>query len=335
MPSLPVLPSKPASLRNDSAVQALYTKATHEYLDRDFASAVATLRTAHQQPQGKYARKVWLLYMAVLDSTCSLDASGLKDQFGREGSSVQARLQEGTLWDETYARFDGKPPFDVMASLIMSSVRHLQDPTQLQRRVEDYLSTLEPETSAYEQTMELYALHVLPKCKEWDYALEYIASSDIAQEKKDAWTQAIGDIQDAEVSASVAALREEEERVRLEKEERRRRKKRKGASTAGSSNKGRSASTTTEPAATAATRPEDADDETSVTQDKARAAAIPVSAVRRLLDRLALPNMRLLRAVMLLLLVLAACLRFLRGRSLLLLRKIWQTLEMAVKVSYI
>jgi hypothetical protein len=321
-------------LRNDSAVGALYTQATHAYLDRDFAGAFNTIRIALKQPQGKDARKLWLLYMAVLDSSCSLDEARRKEQFGKEASNVLAKLQEGTLWDETQAQFD-KTPFEVMAPLIMSSIRHMKDPARLQRRVEDYLSSLEPDTSAYEKTMELYALHVLPKCKEWDYALEFIASSEMSQERKDAWTRSIGEIQDAEAAAFQRAAAkekaEQEQRAREEKEERRRRRKRKNAS--GS----KSAVSTNTDAPRAAEVDETTKDDTvaasSSSSSSSKAVVPSVSSWRPLLARL---NPKLVRMVVLLVVVFGAAGRQrVRERVRRMAASVASTVAAAFKVSYI
>lgn len=192
MPSLPALPAKNSSLRDTTATNALLSKATREYLNRDFPAALSTITILRaQQLSPRTKRKAFLLYLALLDSVTSLDAQDLQYAFGREGAKLTQKLRAGTVWAEAEAFFDGPLHRDVAANMILSLTSHMDNTAKLQDQVEGLLTSLDPDTIDHESISELYALHVLPQCNEWDAARGYIENCDMPETKKTRWLEVL------------------------------------------------------------------------------------------------------------------------------------------------
>ncbi|CCG80771.1 protein of unknown function [Taphrina deformans PYCC 5710] len=192
MPSLPALPLKNSSLTDTSALDALYNKATREYLSLNLSGALATVVVLRAQNLSqKLKRKCFTLYVAILDSTTSLSDAQLKTQLGREGMNVVDKLKSGSVWEEAEIYFASAMPTTIAISILHSLTRHMTDDTKLQHLAEAYLTSLDPESSASDSVSELYALHVLPRCKEWEAARLYIEDCGLPDEKRELWLAAL------------------------------------------------------------------------------------------------------------------------------------------------
>lgn len=232
MPSLPALPIKNPSIRSTAATNVLYSKALREYLARDFSSALSTIAIFRSQPLSPKSKlKCFQLYLAILDSVTSLNENDLKLYLGRGGTEITEKLRGGTVWDEAEDYFDGHLPISVSVNLILSLTRHMVNTAKLQERVEVYLTSIEPDTDKYDSISELYALHVLPRCGDWDSARGYIESCDMSDDRREAWLKSLNEIKVAQDQEKVRYAHEAEEQKKSELEAKKLRRVRKSRST--------------------------------------------------------------------------------------------------------
>ena len=164
--------------------------------------------------------KVWSFYLTLLNAIADLGPeNGQKDFGGREWKNLVVKAQEGTIWDEVvnigYGGIEGNIDAEVVFNL--ASLLLAQSPTQVrnQQHLESYLSassypsldltnrlqgldgsqglslgqslrsggTDTPrDLNARVRIIELFALHVLPRIGEWDYARSFIKMSEILDE---------------------------------------------------------------------------------------------------------------------------------------------------------
>lgn len=228
MPSLPALPAKSSAFKDTSAFTALYSKATRQYLSRDFSSALSTIALARgQQLSLKHKKKAFLLYLAILDSFTSFSERDASHKLGPGALNATSRLKSGAIWSEAESDFGGRVPNEVAVSIILSLTRHMSDSSALQDQVESLLTTLEPDSSEHDSISEIYALHVLPRCNEWETSAIYIESCDMSDEKRQSWLVALDKIQQAQEEQRKAALREAEDNRLAEAEAKKLRKVRK------------------------------------------------------------------------------------------------------------
>lgn len=228
MPSLPALPVKNAAFQDGSAFNALHAKAMREYLGRDFAFALATSDLCRkQQLSTKHKRKAFLLYIAILDGSATFSDADTKKKQNREILVGTRALTDGSLWSEAEQYFNGTVPKEVMVSVILILTKHMTDTTKLQDQVEALLTTLEPESSEYDSISELYALHVLPRCNQWENSAIYIESCDFPEDKRLSWLGTLDRIQEAQEKQKQAAIQEAERIRQAELEAKKLRKVRK------------------------------------------------------------------------------------------------------------
>lgn len=90
-------------------------------------------------------------------------------------------------------------------------MKHTENATQLQQQVEEYMTRLDPDAAEYEKISQLYALHVLPKCKDWAYAHEYVRNCHMIEEKRDHWEATLTKMHSASIEDENRAIREAEE----------------------------------------------------------------------------------------------------------------------------
>lgn len=163
----------------------------------------------------------------MLDSITSLSEDDIKLHCGKEGQRLADTLKSGTIWNEADAYFDNSLPKDIAPNMVMSLTRHMRDLVQLQQQVEAHLTSLDPNSDDYDAMSEVYALHVLPRCGEWDAARGFIETSDFSDEKRDQWLQYISQIQAAELEERQRQVAEEEEIRKADQEDKKLRKIRK------------------------------------------------------------------------------------------------------------
>lgn len=228
MPSLPALPAKTSALRDSSAVNALYNKATREYLSRDFSAALATVDLSRaQQLSSKHRRRTFLLYLAILDSITGSNDHEIKQKLGRQATDLTDRLRSGAIWVEAEKYFNGVLPNEVAVATILSMTRHMTDPSKLQHQVESHLTSLDPDSPEHDSISEIYALHVLPRCDEWENAAIFVESCDLSDEKRQTWLMTLDEIQKAQEEQKQEAIRDAEEAKQAELEAKKLRKVRK------------------------------------------------------------------------------------------------------------
>lgn len=220
MPSLPDLPAKNPSLIDATATNALYSKATREYINRNFSDALATIKTLEQQQSLtlKTKKRVFLLYLAVLDAVAKLDDAELHRALGHEGTGVADRLRLGTVWNDSEVLFDRSVPLDISVHIIMTLSRHTNAPAKLQEQVEALLTSLDPDSPEHDSISELYALHVLPRGQEWESARSFIEEGDMSTAKRDKWIETLGQIRVAQDEQKNRQAQEAEEARRAEQE---------------------------------------------------------------------------------------------------------------------
>lgn len=242
MPSLPDLPSKNPALIDSAVVNALYAKATREYVNRQFSASLETIATLRSQQSTnlKTQKRIFFLYLTVVDTICKLDDVELKAALGRSGHTIADQLKQGTIWNEAESYFGKLIPIDISVHIILALTRHIQDPSTLQTHVESLLTSLDPESADYDSISELYALHVLPRCQEWDSASGFIEAGT-NDEKREAWLKTLSDIQVAQEREAAQRAQELEDAKKAESDAKRLKKIRKSraskkASTHGSVN---------------------------------------------------------------------------------------------------
>ncbi|MCJ1334507.1 hypothetical protein MMC10_011219 [Thelotrema lepadinum] len=204
--------------------------------------------------------KVWNLYITLLNAIVELGPEDGKAQFGTaQWRALVAKARDGTVWEDVvrngYHGREGRVDTDVISNLATLLLSHSPTQTLNQSRLETYLATSGEctfdisdrfETSSnvsakFHPTpvrasgtntprdlnsrlkiIELYALHVLPRNEEWDYAQEFISMSDLLdEERRELFLQTLHSLKDQKQEddyrdAQILQSRQED----LEREER-------------------------------------------------------------------------------------------------------------------
>ncbi|MCJ1245986.1 hypothetical protein MMC30_003190 [Trapelia coarctata] len=198
--------------------------------------------------------KVWNLYLSLLNAIIKLGPEEGKNTFGgREWRNLTAKARDGTVWDEVatvgYGGVEGNVDADVVSSLATLLLTHSASQALNQTHLETYLSAArypsldlsdrfenpsqqDPDPPRHAQTngtdtprdlrsrikiLELYALQVLPRNEEWQYAREFINMSKVLdEEQREAFIQELQILEDqkhSDADQEAAILwRQEEER---------------------------------------------------------------------------------------------------------------------------
>lgn len=185
--------------------------------DNEETANVAPIARANQ----KSRIKVWNFYLTLLNAIAELGPEEGKKEFGgREWSSLVAKAQDGSIWDDVvhigYGGMEGNVDTDVVFNLASLLLAQSTAQAGNQRHLETYLSaSSQPsldltdrfrgangshalrsgqtsqtggtdtprDLNARIRIIELYALHVLPSTGEWNYAREFINMSEVLDEE--------------------------------------------------------------------------------------------------------------------------------------------------------
>ncbi|KAI9864091.1 MAG: hypothetical protein M1813_003408 [Trichoglossum hirsutum] len=178
----------------------------------------------------------------------------------QEWRSLVGKAREGKVWDDVvvdgYRGIEGDVDAEVVTSLSTLLLAHSPSQSLTQQRLENYLSASAtpnldissrlqadefsgriPESGRRRPSpnggtdtprdlntrikiLELYALHVLPRNEEWDYAREFISLSEVLdEEKREAFLQTLQMLRDERDRASqIEADIQREQDAQLERE---------------------------------------------------------------------------------------------------------------------
>ena len=202
--------------------------------DDDATAGVAPIAKASQ----KSRMKVWSFYFTLLNAIADLGPEDGKAEFGgKEWRNLVAKAQEGSIWDEVvnigYGGMEGNVDADVVFNLAWLLLDQSTSQAGNQRHLESYLSasshpsldltdrfkgsngpnalcggqiprsggTDTPrDLHARVRIIELYALHVLPRTGEWNYARDFINMSDLLDEEiREEFLQTLRSLEDEDM----------------------------------------------------------------------------------------------------------------------------------------
>ena len=209
----------PSSRRGKSEILKAYKQASELFLTRRLSEALKAIEpfitvpqaqeetVEHEGPcrapvagaQRKTRAKIWVLYLTLLNAIAELGLEEGSIAFGKKiWWDLVAKAQNGTIWDEVveigYDGVEGNLDADVVMSL--ATLLLAQSPSQKsnQQHLETYLSALNDrapdneadiprELNAHIGIIELYALHVLPRNGEWEYAKDFVSMNEMLDEE--------------------------------------------------------------------------------------------------------------------------------------------------------
>ncbi|MCJ1385737.1 hypothetical protein MMC17_008860 [Xylographa soralifera] len=227
----------------------------------DVSNASALIASANQSLRVK----VWNLYFSLLNAIIELGPDEGKTTFGhKEWRKLVAKARDGTIWDEVvnvgYGGTEGKVDADVVSNLATLLLAHSSSQILTQNHLETYLSSAHHPTfdlserfkesseqsiefrsppshargtntprdlSSRIEILETYALRVLPRNEEWQYAKDFITMSEVLDdERRDTFLQALQTLEEQkgmDEHQEIETLRQQEEaraHERLEREAR-------------------------------------------------------------------------------------------------------------------
>ncbi|PGH02484.1 hypothetical protein GX51_04652 [Blastomyces parvus] len=209
-----------------SAVEPIITPPTSQDNQQDDRAPIATASR-------NLRKKVWNLYISILNAIVELGAEEGKEKFGqKEWKALASKVRDGELWNIVsqvgYGGRDGSIDADVVYNIATLLLTHSPSQKLNQQRLENYLSSYgQPDLdiathidnspgrkgkqraspangtdtpkdlSARVRILELFTLHVLPRNDEWDYAKEFITLSEVLDdERKDAFLQTLENLRE-------------------------------------------------------------------------------------------------------------------------------------------
>ncbi|EEQ84394.2 peroxin 26 [Blastomyces dermatitidis ER-3] len=231
-----------------SAVEPIITPPTSQENQQDDRAPIATASR-------NLRKKVWNLYISILNAIVELGAEEGKEQFGqKEWKALASKVRGGELWNIVsqvgYGGRDGSIDADVVYNIATLLLTHSPSQKLNQQRLENYLSSYgQPDLdlaahidnspgrkrkqrasrangtdtpkdlSARVRILELFTLHVLPRNDEWDYAKEFITLSEVLDdERKEAFLQMLENLrEEKEQGALRAAELQREKEAELER----------------------------------------------------------------------------------------------------------------------
>ncbi|KFY14263.1 hypothetical protein V491_06109, partial [Pseudogymnoascus sp. VKM F-3775] len=219
-----------------------------------------------QAPIAKSSRttriKVWSLYLTILNAIVELDGEEGKAAFGtQEWRNLVTKVRDGIVWEEVvqngYRGVEGDVDADVVINLATLLLAHARTQHLNQQRLEAYLAAARTpnldltgrfnessirgasptrsvgtdtprDLNARVKILELYTLHVLLRNDEWEYARDFISSSEVLdEERRDAFLAALQSLEDEREEAAQREqdlAREKEEKLKADLEEARKRR---------------------------------------------------------------------------------------------------------------
>lgn len=177
--------------------------------------------------------RVWSLYISILNEVVEMGPDFGKETFGAaRWKYLVALARTGSIWEDIvrngYGGSEGNVDPDVVANLATLLLAHMTSQRLTQNRLETYLSAwnspdldiaahLEQRNVGVQskvngtstprdlnsrlKILEIYALHVLPRNSEWDYAREFIGINELLdEEKREAFLQALQSVQEEQGS---------------------------------------------------------------------------------------------------------------------------------------
>ncbi|KDQ06382.1 hypothetical protein BOTBODRAFT_60622 [Botryobasidium botryosum FD-172 SS1] len=209
----------PAHVSSVSMLRALYPRAARAFLQRDVASTHALITNAFllltppvsSLPDALAShRRQWdilrITFETSLYSSPTLPSTQLPSSLAAI-LNLSAEALLSTLYIRSLALFtpssspssSRKPdashlPAQILVVLAYAALK-LESPQIARDMVEDWLALrpdVQTDRDEYERVVDVYCLHILPRLKAWDYALDFITyDAELGSEKKESVTKAL------------------------------------------------------------------------------------------------------------------------------------------------
>ncbi|KAI9889638.1 MAG: hypothetical protein M1814_005146 [Vezdaea aestivalis] len=214
----------PSSRPSSSPTSKAYKQASTLFLTRRLQEAhsilvsLITTSTSDDNPPSpapvttaptRLRIKIWSLYITLLDEIIKLGALEGKSLFGSSlWRSIQTQARDGSIWDQVvaqgYAGDEAAVDAVVIAGLVSLLLAHAPEPRGCQERLERWLAASggREEGNVRVRVLELYALHVLPRNGEWEFAEEVVlGSAELDEEQREGLLGTLRELREEERGA--------------------------------------------------------------------------------------------------------------------------------------
>ncbi|KAG8531493.1 uncharacterized protein KY384_003122 [Bacidia gigantensis] len=203
----------------------------------EHGSSIMLAKAPVAHADSRWRVKIWSLYLTLINAIVELGLEEGKNTLGKQQwKSIVAQTEDGSIWQEVvdigYAGSEANVDPEVVVNLANLLLAQSQTQKANQDRLESYLSTSSSPDAGHRdgfesngkrngivrsnlhqkdsqdplhalevriQIIELFALHVLPRNDEWQYAKGFVTKSDILdEERKDVFLQTLNDLEEVD-----------------------------------------------------------------------------------------------------------------------------------------